>query len=100
MGSWTESRIRLVQLEPRHITTLRTPKQGTGLKLAIIALSSPCANRCRLLRPVRVWQFDLDKIEVRGEKIGAVRRKYQLHKDIERELLWMGPMTDLPQKVG
>jgi uncharacterized protein (DUF362 family) len=45
-------------------------------------------------------QFDLDKIEVRGEKIATVRRKYQLHKDIERELLWMGPMTDLPPKLG
>src|ERR1035441_7057829 len=45
-------------------------------------------------------QFDLDKIEVRGEKIATGRRKYQLHKDIERELLWMGPMTDLPPKLG
>ncbi|MGA2578847.1 MAG: DUF362 domain-containing protein [Bryobacteraceae bacterium] len=45
-------------------------------------------------------QFDLDKIEVRGEKTASVRRKYQLHKDIERELLWMGPMTDLPPKLG
>ncbi len=45
-------------------------------------------------------QFDLDKIEVRGEKIATVRRKYQLHKDIERELQWMGPMTDLPPKLG
>ncbi|MGA2130736.1 MAG: DUF362 domain-containing protein [Bryobacteraceae bacterium] len=45
-------------------------------------------------------QFDLDKIEVRGEKVAAVRRKYQLHKDIERELQWMGPMTDLPPKLG
>jgi uncharacterized protein (DUF362 family) len=45
-------------------------------------------------------QFDLDKIEVRGEKVASVRRKYQLHKDIERELLWMGPMTDLPPKLG
>jgi len=45
-------------------------------------------------------QFDLDKIEVRGEKIAAVRRKYRLHQDIERELQWMGPMTDLPPKLG
>ncbi len=47
-----------------------------------------------------VGQFDLDKIEVRGERIATVRRKYQLHKDIERELLWMGPMADLPPKLG
>lgn len=47
-----------------------------------------------------VGQFDMEKIQVRGEKIATIQRKYQLHKDIERELLWMGPMTDLPPKLG
>jgi len=47
-----------------------------------------------------VGQFDLTKIDVRGEKIAAVQRKYQLHQDIERELQWMGPMTDLPPRLG
>jgi membrane-bound lytic murein transglycosylase B len=36
----------------------------------------------------------------RGVKIDAVRRKYLLHKDIERELQWMGPLEDLPPKLG
>ena len=45
-------------------------------------------------------EFDLDKIEVRGEKIAAVQKKYRMHQDIERELLWMGPMKDLPPKLG
>jgi hypothetical protein len=35
-----------------------------------------------------------------GEKIAAVRKKYQMHKDIERELEWMGEMKDLPPKLG
>ena len=47
-----------------------------------------------------VGQFDLSKIDVRGEKIADVQRKYRLHQDIERELQWMGPMTDLPPKIG
>jgi uncharacterized protein (DUF362 family) len=47
-----------------------------------------------------VGEFDLNKIEVRGEKIADVARKYRLHADIERELQWMGPMTDIPPKVG
>jgi hypothetical protein len=47
-----------------------------------------------------IGQFDLAKIDVRGEKIEAVRQKYRLHADIDRELEWMGPMTDLPKKVG
>jgi len=47
-----------------------------------------------------VGQYDLAKIDVRGEKIEAVRRKYLLHQDIERELQWMGPMLELPPKLG
>jgi len=45
-------------------------------------------------------QYDLAKIDVRGEKIEAVRRKYLLHPDIERQLQWMGPLTELPPKLG
>jgi hypothetical protein len=37
---------------------------------------------------------------VRGQKIADVVRKYQLHKDIERQLEWMGPMKEIPPKVG
>ena len=47
-----------------------------------------------------VGQFDINKIDVRGEKIAAIQKKYQLHKDIERELQWMGPIQDLPPKLG
>ena len=35
-----------------------------------------------------------------GEKIAEVARKYRLHADIERELEWMGPLKDIPPKVG
>ena len=45
-------------------------------------------------------QYDLAKIDIRGEKIESVRRKYQLHRDIERELQWMGPLLELPTKLG
>lgn len=45
-------------------------------------------------------QFDLSKIDVRGEKIAAVRKQYRLHQDLERELRWMGPMEELPEKLG
>jgi len=45
-------------------------------------------------------QNDLAKIDVRGVKLADVTRKYQLHPDIERELQWMGPMTELPFKLG
>ncbi len=47
-----------------------------------------------------VGQYDLAKIDVRGAKIADVQKKYQLHQDIERMLEWMGPMTELPKKLG
>jgi uncharacterized protein (DUF362 family) len=47
-----------------------------------------------------VGQYDLARIEVRGARIAEVRRTYQLHQDIERMLEWMGPMRELPRKLG
>jgi len=47
-----------------------------------------------------VGQYDLGKIALRGEKIETVRRKYMLHQDIQRQLQWMGPMEDVPARVG
>jgi len=29
-----------------------------------------------------------------------VKVKYRLHNDIDQELQWMGPLTDLPPKLG
>lgn len=45
-------------------------------------------------------QYDLAKIDVRGEKPAAVRKEYRLHADIERELRWMGPLEEVPEKLG
>jgi len=47
-----------------------------------------------------IGQYDLAKISVRGAKIADVKKTYRLHRDIERELLWMGPMEELPPKLG
>jgi uncharacterized protein (DUF362 family) len=47
-----------------------------------------------------VGQYDLAKIDLRGEKIADVKRPYQLHQDIERMLEWMGPMKELPRSLG
>jgi len=44
--------------------------------------------------------YDSARIEVIGEKIAAVTRKYRMHQDIDRELQWMGEMKDLPPKIG
>ena len=48
-----------------------------------------------------VGQYDLAKIQIRGNaKLAEVVKKYQLHRDIERELEWMGPMNEVPPKLG
>ena len=44
--------------------------------------------------------YDLQNIRIQGAALEAVRKKYRLHPDIDRELQWMGPMDDLPPKVG
>jgi uncharacterized protein (DUF362 family) len=45
-------------------------------------------------------QVDLSRIDVRGARLADVTRKYQMHKDIERELKWRGPMQEVPEKLG
>jgi uncharacterized protein (DUF362 family) len=45
-------------------------------------------------------QYDLKQIDIAGESLAAVRKQYRLHDDIKRELLWQGPMTELPPKLG
>ena len=49
---------------------------------------------------VGLGQYDLSKIDIRGEKLASVVKKYQMHKDVERELQWMGPMNELPPRLG
>ena len=45
-------------------------------------------------------QFDPVKIDVIGARVADVKRAYRLHPDIDRELQWQGPMTELPFNLG
>jgi uncharacterized protein (DUF362 family) len=45
-------------------------------------------------------QYDLAKIDVLGPAPASVRRAYRLHKDIETELQWMGPMKERSPNLG
>jgi uncharacterized protein (DUF362 family) len=49
---------------------------------------------------VALGQYDLKKIDIEGANLASVVKKYRLHKDLERELQWMGPMTDVPPPLG
>ena len=45
-------------------------------------------------------QYDLDKIDIRGVKVADVKRTYKLSIDADREKQWMGPMEELPARLG
>jgi uncharacterized protein (DUF362 family) len=45
-------------------------------------------------------QINMPNIDIRGTKLSEVTRKYQLHNDLEHELRWMGPMKEIPEKLG
>ena len=45
-------------------------------------------------------QFDGSKIDVIGAKVADVKKAYRMHPDIERELKWQGPLTELPFNLG
>jgi uncharacterized protein (DUF362 family) len=49
---------------------------------------------------VGLGSYDLAQIDVRGAKLDEVKRTYQLHRDIDIMLEWMGPMRDLPPRLG
>jgi uncharacterized protein (DUF362 family) len=45
-------------------------------------------------------QWDAARIDVIGAKVAEVRKSYRMHPDIDRELKWQGPMTELPFNLG
>ncbi len=49
---------------------------------------------------VGIGNFDIAKIDVVGAKIAEVKKSYRLHRDIERMLQWMGPLSEIPPKLG
>jgi uncharacterized protein (DUF362 family) len=45
-------------------------------------------------------QYDLEKIDIRGVKIADVKRTYLLNPDVDKQKMWMGPMDELPPRLG
>ncbi len=90
-GTPVESRIAIASTD--YIAADRVAVEAMGVNPAWPGYLNYCWQ-CGL------GQYDLSKIDLVGAKIADVRKEYRLHKDIERELQWMGPMTDLPPKLG
>jgi len=93
------------------------PSSGTPVpsRLAIASTDYIAADRiavdCMGINPywiaylqycwqVGIGQYDAAKIDVRGVTVASVRKEYRLHRDIERELQWIGPLNEVPPKLG
>jgi uncharacterized protein (DUF362 family) len=76
-----------------YIAADRIALEAMGIDPNWTAYLQYCGN-------VGLGQYDRARIDIRGEELAAVRRSYRLHRDIERELQWMGPLDELPPKLG
>jgi uncharacterized protein (DUF362 family) len=90
-GTPVESRIAIASTD--YIAADRVGIEAMGIDPKWPAYLNYCAQ-CGL------GQYDLSKIEVRGPALASVKKTYRLHKDIDRELQWMGPLQDIPPKLG
>lgn len=52
----------------------------------------------RYCEQVGLGNYHMSKIDVRGETIASVRRPYLVHSQIDRQLKWMGPLSDAPER--
>jgi uncharacterized protein (DUF362 family) len=90
-GTPVPSRIALASTD--FVAADRVGVETMGIKADWMGYLRYCAQ-------AGLGQYDLAKIDVQGAAIADVRRTYQLHGDIKRQLEWMGPLTQLPPRVG
>lgn len=90
-GTPVASRIAIASTD--YIAADRVGVEAMGINPNWIGYLRFCAQ-------AGLGQYDLSKIDIRGDKLAAVRKEYRLHRDIERELRWMGPMEEVPEKLG
>jgi uncharacterized protein (DUF362 family) len=90
-GTPVPSRVALASTD--YIAADRVGIECMGIKPEWVGYLRYCSE-------AGLGQFDLDKIDIRGAKVASVRKEYRLHRDIERELKWMGPMEEIPEKLG
>jgi len=90
-GKPVPSRIAIASTD--YIAADRVGVEVMGIKPEWVGYLNFCAQ-------ANLGQADLNNIEIRGPKLTEVTRKYKMHDDIERELRWMGPMKEIPEKLG
>jgi len=91
------SRRRFLQASGASLLFSRARRLSSQAPLALPV--APMVKEFPGISQVSIVQGDDRRKNVRAA-LGAVRKKYRLHPDIDRELQWMGPMEDIPLKLG
>ena len=76
---------------PAGVPEAAGPDEGRSV-VAVTNGASRRQNICDALASIE------DRI--RGAKLPDVTKRYRMHDDIERELRWMGPIKEVPEKLG
>lgn len=92
-GNGTAVPSRLAIASTDYVAADRVGVEVMGLNPEWVGYLGFCAR-------AGLGQDDLAQIDIRGAKLPEVTRKYRMHDDIERELRWMGPMKEIPEKLG
>lgn len=92
-GSGTPVPSRLAIASADFVATDRIAAQCMGIDPEWMGYVKYCGE-------LGLGQFDESKIDVIGAKIADVKKAYRMHPDIDKELQWRGPMTELPFNLG
>jgi len=90
-GSAVASRIALASTD--YVAADRVAAETMGIDPEWLGYVKYCGD-------LGLGQFDPSQIDVIGAKVADVKKSYRMHPDIERELKWQGPLTELPFNLG
>jgi uncharacterized protein (DUF362 family) len=90
-GSAVPSRLAVASTD--YVAADRVGLELMGIDPAWVGYLGFCARS-------GLGQDDLGRIEVRGPKLAGLARQYKMHRDLERELRWQGPLKGVPEKLG
>jgi len=90
-GERVPSRIAIASTD--YVAADRVALEAMGIDASWVGYLGFCAQS-------GLGQNDLAKIDIRGAKLADVARKYKMSDAIQRELRWMGPMKEVPEKLG
>lgn len=90
-GTPVASRIALASTD--YVAADRIAAETMGIDPEWLGYVKYCAN-------LGLGQFDPKKIDVIGAKVADVKKSYRMSPNIDRELKWQGPLTELPRNLG